>query len=148
MIFGKENLTPQSLTPRFFWDLDGDGLVNIVEFNLGTNLAQVDSDQDGLDDQKEVYLGFNPNGKGAFDSDGDGMDDWWEKLYGLDFQSAEDGGTDLDQDGLTNQQEFAFRTNPQMIDTDKDGSPDSLEVKLKTNPLDKKKCSFPRRAFE
>ncbi len=121
-----------------FRDLDGDGLNNIVEFNLGTNLAQIDSDQDGLSDQREVYLGFNPNGKGSFDSDGDKMDDWWEKLYGLNFQSSEDSQNDLDGDGLINQEEFVFRTNPQMIDTDRDGSPDGLEIKLKTNPLDKK----------
>jgi len=49
------------------------------------------------------------------DSDGDGMPDWWEKFYGLDWQTP-DGGLDSDGDGWTNLEEFLRGTNPLLDD--------------------------------
>ncbi|HEY5791709.1 MAG TPA: DUF1800 family protein [Chthoniobacterales bacterium] len=46
------------------------------------------------------------------DTDGDGMPDAWEIDYGLDPDSAADGGLDTDGDGQTNLQEYQAGTNP------------------------------------
>ncbi|PXA05116.1 hypothetical protein DDZ13_03910 [Coraliomargarita sinensis] len=45
------------------------------------------------------------------DTDGDGMPDWWEKFYGLDWQTP-DAGLDTDGDGWTNLEEYLRGTNP------------------------------------
>lgn len=53
-------------------DADGDGLTNIQEVNLGTNLIVADTDHDGLSDYDEVYTydGLDPLNP---DVDGDGI---------------------------------------------------------------------------
>lgn len=43
---------------------------------------------------------------------------------------------DLDEDGLTNDEEVALMTNPNLRDTDGDGTPDGLEVEKGLDPLD------------
>jgi hypothetical protein len=43
---------------------------------------------------------------------------------------------DTDNDGLTDEDEIKFGTNPELADTDGDGLSDQEEVKYKTNPLD------------
>lgn len=66
------------------------------------------------------------------DTDGDGMLQWWERRYGGDLNPA----ADLDDDGLTNLQEFTHKTHPLVADTDGDGLNDSTEVNTTgTNPL-------------
>lgn len=45
------------------------------------------------------------------DTDGDGMPDWWEKFYGLDWQTP-DAGLDLDGDGWNNLEEYYNGTDP------------------------------------
>ena len=46
------------------------------------------------------------------DADGDGMGDAWEDENGLNSSNGGDGGLDLDNDGLTNLEEFQAGTNP------------------------------------
>ncbi|MEM7232588.1 MAG: hypothetical protein AAF517_10460, partial [Planctomycetota bacterium] len=53
-------------------DLDGDGLTNAREFELGTNLNSKDTDGDGLEDGDEVNRGTDPI---LADTDSDGQDD-------------------------------------------------------------------------
>jgi hypothetical protein len=68
------------------------------------------------------------------DSDGDGMSDAFEIDFGLD-PTIDDSGGDLDQDGLTNFEEFEAHTSPNNRDTDSDGAIDYQELQAGTNPL-------------
>jgi len=69
-------------------DIDGDGLSNETEENLGSNPLLTDSDGDGLDDRYEVEVyGTNP---ALADTDGDGSDDSAEMKAGT---SATDPGS-------------------------------------------------------
>jgi hypothetical protein len=66
-------------------------------------------------------------GYDAADTDGDGIPDCWERWTGTDplvFDSA----SDLDDDGLSNLDEFAHQTDPQCADTDNDGFGDAEEI--------------------
>lgn len=45
-------------------DADGDGLSDMIEEALGTNVNLMDSDSDGYSDKAEVLAGFNPLGAG------------------------------------------------------------------------------------
>lgn len=66
----------------------------------------------------------------AIDSDGDGLTDQQEIQYGTDPQKA-----DTDGDGLTDYEEiFIWHTNPLNPDTDGDGFSDGQEVKNGYNP--------------
>ncbi|WP_203705757.1 hypothetical protein [Asanoa iriomotensis] len=67
-------------------DVDGDGLSDVAEEELLSDLHNVDSDGDGLSDGQEVNeIGTNPLGQ---DSDGDGLRDDYEVAH------AEDQGLD------------------------------------------------------
>ena len=70
---------------------------------------------------------------GKLDTDNDGLPDEWEKLYFGNLN--QDAKGDPDNDGLTNAEEFAAGTNPNLADTDGDGLKDGDEIKNKTNPL-------------
>lgn len=93
------------------------------------------------------------------DSDLDGMDDNWERVYNLDPSSAGDADLDLDNDGLTNLEEYnantlpnnedsdgdtltdfaelnEHNTNPISSDSDLDTMPDNWELTYQLNPLD------------
>ena len=80
-------------------DSDKDGLSNLVEYRLGTNIYQADSDQDGLNDKEEV-----------------------EQYETNPLQADTDG------DGLTDSDEIVLGTNPKKTDTDEDGIKDGKEV--------------------
>jgi chitodextrinase len=80
----------------------------------------------------EVRVG--PNCPLFDDRDLDGLDDTWELGNGLSVGSV-DAASDLDGDGLSNQDEFARGTKPQTRDSDGDGFEDGVEVDLRTNPL-------------
>jgi hypothetical protein len=74
-----------------------------------------------IEGRQDLYFRFFKYGKANFDAvafidnvvfiafdsdvDGDGMQDQWEYDNGLDFNNANDGSLDNDNDGLTNQQE-------------------------------------------
>ena len=62
---------------------------------------------------------------------GDGMPDYWETLHGLN-PAIDDADLDLDNDGLTNIQEFENGADPENPDTDSDGLGDGDEFLLGT----------------
>lgn len=68
------------------------------------------------------------------DLDGNGLPDAWEARYGTLGQF--EPGDDDDGDGLTNQEEAALGTDPQLKDTDNDGASDRIEARSGTDPLD------------
>ena len=70
------------------------------------------------------------------DSDADGLPDVWEIQFGLDPQNANDAIEDLDNDGLTNREEYAAQSDPNNADSDNDGMPDGWEVDHDLNPND------------
>jgi len=68
------------------------------------------------------------------DSDTDGMSDNWELTYGLNT-SVDDTTADLDEDLLTNFEEYNADLLPNNADTDNDGMDDGFEVTYSLDPL-------------
>lgn len=68
------------------------------------------------------------------DIDGDGIPDQWEIDHGMDANDPLDAFNDPDHDGLTNEDEYLFLTNPTTPDTDADGIPDGFEVSYGLDP--------------
>ncbi|MDY7083143.1 MAG: hypothetical protein SXQ77_12250, partial [Halobacteria archaeon] len=89
-------------TLDFEEDADDDGLTNLREVDLGSNMWSSDSDTDFLNDSAEVIKGTNPS---KSDTDGDGFDD----------------NVEIEMD-----------TNPLNADTDGDGTLDSNETYTET----------------
>jgi hypothetical protein len=94
-------------------DDDGDGIPDLSEIDLGLDPndpddSSGDMDNDGLTNLEEFGMGTNlSNG----DSDSDGMPDLWEKEHGMDplVHSSEN---DIDGDGATDLQEYLDGTDP------------------------------------
>jgi alpha-tubulin suppressor-like RCC1 family protein/Ca2+-binding RTX toxin-like protein len=117
-------------------DSDHDELSDGQEVTLGMNPKDhmdgaIDSDQDGLNTGTEVLIGTNPQLR---DSDSDGIEDGLEHTVGLnplnpdsDNDGIQDLDEDLDEDNLTNRQEFSKNTYIKQNDTDHDGIFDDLD---------------------
>lgn len=70
------------------------------------------------------------------DSDSDGLSDLWERLFtDPDDLTVLASGQDTDLDGLNDEDEFTFGTNPLNQDTDGDGILDGPEVFAGTDPV-------------
>lgn len=121
------------------WDPFNKGLTNTAPGTNGNNvtntmLLSVDGN----------YLYFGSNGSGVFtrllhdDTDTDGLADAWEQEYFGDLNTTNggtDGGTDSDDDGLLDSQEYIALSSPLLEDTDSDGLPDAYEVQYRLNLL-------------
>jgi len=111
-------------------DIDGDLLKNSEEKTYGTNPYSTDTDNDELTDFQETNIYHtDPH---TNDTDNDGMVDNWEVTYETNPFSNDTQG-DIDNDGLSNWEEYIYGTDPRQADTDRDGLPDQWEV---TNGLD------------
>ncbi|WP_444995301.1 fibronectin type III domain-containing protein [Aliikangiella sp. IMCC44359] len=80
----------------------------------------------------------------VIDSDGDGLPDYWEIEHALNPQDPTDAIEDLDNDGLTNREEFNHLTDPNNNDSDNDGMPDGWEVDHALDPNDASDASEDR----
>ncbi len=99
-IFDDDDNCPDEANPdQLVVDTDQDGLTDCEERTVGTDPADSDSDDDGLDDLYELATTLtDPN---LADSDADGLDDGDEVAYGLDPNKAstfDDGILDGNRD--------------------------------------------------
>ncbi len=124
-------------------DTDEDGLPDFFEKELGTVPNKADTDGDGLPDGDEYfYLGTDPlktdtDGNGILDGDED-LDE--DKLTNLEeyLLGTDPYNEDTDGDNLTDSSENnIYGTNPIQYDTDGDTIGDGDEIKLGLNPLNK-----------
>ncbi len=107
------------------YDQDADGLSNLDEFKAGTDPMLADSDRDGVNDGDDHWP---MDAQYALDSDDDGLPDAYEDAHPpLDKNNSADAAFDLDMDTLSNLQEFAAGTNPQVGDSDGDGLNDNSD---------------------
>ena len=90
-------------------DADGDGVPNAEDAFPGDPNESVDSDGDGLGNNRDS------------DDDNDGMGDFWEQRFGFDAVNGADASLDTDADGLLNVDEFAVGARPNLADSDMDG---------------------------
>lgn len=107
-------------------DLDRDGVPALIEAQLGSSDAMVDSDA-------------NP----AF-PEGDGLSDFWEAYESWQVSwvgrtpyrvHGAPGALDVDADGLDDRAELDAGTDPFMADTDQDSISDGVEVAAGDDPL-------------
>lgn len=122
----------RALRAKGIEDLDGDGLFDVEEEELGTLADDADSDADGMGDLFEVRSGLDPlNDDAGLDHDGDGLTNLEEQDAGT-LARAED----TEGDGLTDGEEVEIGTSPLRADTDGDRLSDFDELDVHgTDPL-------------
>ena len=148
-------------------DLAGNSLSNPmtdVQFRV---YSDDDSDEDGIPDDWEVKLGYDPfnaysrwiaNGgsiddtsieDGEYDTDNDGLSDAGEIIMetALDKNDSDgdgilDGNEDSDLDGLRDGLEISYGTDPFNVDTDGDELDDNSEIADGTDPQVKNPMPF------
>ncbi|MFA5239263.1 MAG: hypothetical protein WC476_06095 [Phycisphaerae bacterium] len=135
-------------------DTDGDGLLDGNEIPIGTDPLDSDTDDDGSSDGDEVLVGTDP---AYFDTDNDLLPDGWEVQYGLDPTASDvidinaQGDNiypDSDGDGLDTMKELIYNANPNMADTDEDGTSDGVEASSGGYPDDASDDGLPPSADE
>ena len=123
-----------------FLDSDDDGIPDVFEIMIGTDINVPDTDNDGLTDYQEVYItGTDPTkfdsvtegvSDSDADSDGDGLSNAQEINHGTDPQLS-----DTDGDNLSDYDEInVYGTDPLKPDTDDDGLDDDSELKFELDP--------------
>ncbi|MBT4815338.1 MAG: VWA domain-containing protein, partial [Lentisphaerae bacterium] len=133
-------VTVEDFTARNDWDLAGirsntDGGDPTFEADSPNSL--IDGDSDDLDDTWELAnFGDLTTSDGTQDADSDGVNDLYEFLAGRDPNVAQAADTHSDGDTLTDEQEQAAGTHPDVDDTDDDGTNDGAELANGTDPLD------------
>lgn len=117
-------------------DSDGDGIPDDRERALGSNPYASDTDTDGFDDGLEDMLsgfGFDLL-KPSRDADGDGLEDGFEREIGTNPENPDsegDGWSDFDE--VLNRF-FGYDPLVATADLDFDGLTDELEARIKSSP--------------
>lgn len=117
-------------------DTDGDGLTDEEESRIGTSTTLRDTDGDGSIDYEEVRvmhtdpLFFNTQTVTLVASPPENP-----------TESPSNPVVDSDNDGLTDQDEVRYQTNPSVADTDGDGYLDGAEIEKGYNPRGSGKCA-------
>jgi hypothetical protein len=132
---------PDYFEYRWFGDLDeiatgdpdGDGLSNSQECIRGLNPRHVDTDQDGLRDDYEIFVSHTD--PAMADSDGDGYPDGYEVEKGWSPLNPENALVDADGNGIHDGWDFALKYNPFTADSDQDGLRDHQEFRIGSNPF-------------
>jgi hypothetical protein len=120
------NINGRPVDSQTVADSDGDGLDDKVEKLAGSDVARLDSDNDGFSDTLEHF--YRSSGWDSLDpSDAD-----CPLLKDLDNDKLPD---DTDGDGLLDCEERFLGTSRTLFDSDADGIPDAVEVKFGTNPV-------------
>ncbi|MEM7790092.1 MAG: nidogen-like domain-containing protein [Verrucomicrobiota bacterium] len=106
---------------------DTDTLVHLQEYQYQTNPVNGDTDGDSVNDSDEIFVtGTNPLVADTEDLDTDlnkdGIDDSIGLAMGISLTEDNNDG-----DTLTNAEELALGTNPNLSDTDGDGVDDGLD---------------------
>ena len=101
-----------------YLDTDEDGIPDVYEESIGTDIAKPDTDDDRLTDYEELYL-----------TNTDPL------VYNSVNEELSDADADCDEDGLSNKAEIENGTNPLLSDTDYDGINDGKEAELGTDPV-------------
>jgi clumping factor A len=109
-------------------DTDGDGLTDVTELLLGTDLQDADSDDDGVPDGSEYDPGVDSDGDGLInaldpDSDNDGLFDGTEMGFDCGTRDTNLGAKRCVADADLG----ATKTNPILADTDDGGISDGSE---------------------
>ncbi len=122
-------------------DTDNEGLIDLYEHIIGSDMNNADTDGDGLSDYIEAsILGTDPR---YTDTDEDGVTDAYEdndsdRLTNIDEVNAKTDPTlyDTDGDQLSDYDEiYIYSTDPLLYDTDGDGLNDGDEISLGLDPL-------------
>ncbi|WP_421947075.1 SdrD B-like domain-containing protein [Phaeodactylibacter xiamenensis] len=109
-------------------DCDGDGLINSLEHEMGTDPYNADTDGDGIEDGSEDGDNTDPL---------DSCDPTQDAGYtGYDADNGIWAAGDCDDDLIPNGEELGLGTDPYNEDTDGDGTDDALEDEGQTDPLD------------
>ncbi len=92
---------------------------------------------------KRYYRASRISKRSPYDSDADGMDDVFELAHCavLNALDCSDANGDPDLDGLANIDEYDYRSDPEVADTDGDGVGDGREVARSTDPTDAQSCN-------
>lgn len=124
-----------------FLDSDGDGLADIYEEIVGTDINKPDTDEDSLTDYQEVYItGTDPTKydsvtEGVSDADADSDNDGLSNADEIEL-GTDPNKEDSDGDGLKDGEEVGtYGTDPLKVDTDDDGLEDGDEIYFESDPL-------------
>lgn len=138
-------------------DTDGDGLIDGVEWTLGTDPENTDTDRDGIDDFAESR-GFALRNLGVItldpadaDTDDDKRSDgaeaevddtvagrWIVRVAGQEPYRvhSDPRNADEDFDTVVDGDEYAYGSDPTLSNTDNDRRDDAREIVLGLNPLE------------
>ncbi len=134
-----------AVTP--FWDtsddstIDQTGLFSATDFSaamirnatdISPYVIQVTASQEGRVGAATVSVTLNATS----DLDSDGIPDWWELKNQFDPFNSSDSALDVDNDQLTNLQEYENATMPRNAYSDFDVMPDGYELAHGLDPLD------------